>query len=282
MKQKKWVAVCLLALFFSAWIGTTVLAKDNTGKPQNTTQAQANTYFAVQNVQVSSVMDTAGILSEGAVASLVEDANRMSQENEIALYLLTVEDYKGMPGASLVHEAAMQFYNDKNLGYGEGRDGVLLMLSMAERDYAYVVYGERANEIFTEEVQIDIESEFLAEFAEDDWFGGFNTFLIESNHEIRFGWVDTLVAWVCIVAVSFLLAFALAHSFRMKLKSVKRNHTATAYVPSDGVQLQVKEDVFTHTTETRTRVKSSGSGGGGGGGGRSFSGGGFSGRSGKF
>ena len=48
------------------------------------------------------------------------------------------------------------------------------------------------------------------------------------------------------------------------------------------MDLRIKEDVFTHRTVTRTRIESD-SGSRGGGGGSSFhSGGGFSGRSGKF
>ena len=75
------------------------------------------------------------------------------------------------------------------------------------------------------------------------------------------------------------LTLALENS---KDKTAMEKTTAEDYLVPHSMDLRVREDRFTHRTETRTRIESD-SGSRGGGGGSSFhSGGGFSGRSGKF
>ncbi len=237
----------------------------------------------LEDIDIGYVMDTADLLSPQEEQSLLQEASQLVQDEEIAVYILTVEDYRSLSDGT-PYQVATQFFEENNLGAGEERNGVLLMLSMAARDYAYIVHGKRANAIFDEDKQIDIEGEFLEEFADNDWYNGFSVFISETSFTITYGWLSTLLQFLLIVVGAFGLALISAFAVRSRLKSVKMQSGAGTYIQPGGVNMQVREDVFTHTTETRTRIKkeSSGSGGGGGGGGRSFSGGGFSGRSGKF
>ncbi len=180
------------------------------------------------------------------------------------------------------YDAATHFFQEHDLGYGEGHDGVLLLLSMQARDYAYIVTGEKASSVFDEDTQIDIESYFLDEFAEDQWFEGFEVYLQQTEFEIQYGWMSNLFALIIIVLISFSIALLAGFTHKSKLKSVKLNRSAMDYIKHDSSNVQVKEDVFTHTTETRVKISKEGNSRGGSSGGRSFSGGGFSGRSGKF
>ena len=49
-----------------------------------------------------------------------------------------------------VYKTTYQLYHANELGMGEGRDGIIILLSMADRDYAMFVYGENAENAFNE------------------------------------------------------------------------------------------------------------------------------------
>ncbi len=236
---------------------------------------------ATSDIVVSEVMDTADIITDEEEEVLRQTAQRIAEEQEVAVYILTLADYQKTFGAGDIYYGATDFYTEKGLGYGEEQNGVLLVLSMADRDYAYISYGDRANRIFSDNAKIEIEDEFLSEFAQNEWYDGFSVFLSDTEFKLEYPWLDGLILIAVMLLVGLVVAFFVVFGMYKQLKNVNKSHAAGNYLPSGGVNIQVKEDVYTHTTTRRVaNVKSSGSGGGGGG--RSFSGGGFSGRSGKF
>ncbi len=237
------------------------------------------------NIEIDNVMDTAGLLSEEEIAALNSKADALSAEYAIEFYILTVADYKLISNQSEMYYATTDFYADNDLGYGEGKDGMLLMLSMAERDYRLIIYGDEAHRLFNDSTRIDIEESFLEYFADDNWYGGFDDYLSSVEHKINYGWLDIAghIAFDILLCgvFGFIIAFGMANVHKTKLKSVKMGGSTGSYIADGGVQYSVMEDTYTHTTTTKTRIQSS-SGGGGGGGRSSFSGGGFSGGGGKF
>lgn len=71
-----------------------------------------------------------------------------------------VDDYTEYRDGS-VFEVTYQLYHNNQLGVGDGRDGVIVLLSMEERDYAMFVYGEYAEYAFDEYGQEKLEEKFL-------------------------------------------------------------------------------------------------------------------------
>ncbi len=238
-----------------------------------------DTPVALDSVAIANVMDTADILSDEEEAELTALAQEMVQEHEIEVYILTVWDYNDILQTTDAYYAATEFYAENDLGYGEGRDGIMLMLSMAERDFAYITYGDRANDIFDNDTKIRIENDFLYYFADNIWFLGFSSFIKDSNYTVTHGWVYTAFNVGISAFIAILVAAFIAYFQYRKLKSVARRVHDMDYVPNGGINMQVERDTYTHTTTSRSKISKSS---GGGGGGRSFSGGGFSGRSGKF
>ncbi len=238
------------------------------------------------NIDIDNVMDVAGLLTEEEIAALNAKADALSAEYAVEFYVLTVPDYKLISNQSEMYYATTDFYEDNDLGYGEGRDGMLLMLSMAERDYRLVIFGNEAHELFNESTRIDIEESFLEYFADDDWYGGFDDYYDMVEHKINFGWLDVVVDFSIVLLISgvigFVIAFGLANVHVAKLKSIKMGGSTGSYIQQGGVEFTLQEDTYTHTTTSKTRIQTSSGGGGGGGGRSSFSGGGFSGGGGKF
>ncbi len=226
------------------------------------------------------VIDDADILTSEEEEALTQTAHEIAQEYEIAVYIITVQDYKAYSNETDIYYYATYLYSENNLGYGEGEDGVMLVLSMAERDYAYISYGDKAERIFTNTTKIEVETSMLEAFSNNYWYDGFRFFLRDTEFEIKYEWFFDSFPIFIIAIFSFIIAKIIADGQKKKLKSVFVNNSASSYIPNGGVVFRVKDDVFTHTTTSRVKISTQSSGGGGGG--RSHSGGGFSGRSGKF
>ena len=259
------------------------------------------------------VLDNAGILTESQRSSLETRAAELSEEHGCKLYIVTVKDHSEFNPD--VYEAAKGIYNFYDLGYGEGKDGVLLLLSMNERDFALIGHGDKGETICGHESRWIIEDDFLDNFQGNDWDGGFSDYLevcgrqltkLESGEDITEG-ADIIVgpngqeyhsynapgeptrmptgAKLAIgLGAPCLIALGVCATFKAQMKTAKEKTTAEEYVVPGSAALRVRDDHFINRTETRVPIQTqSSSGRGGSSGGSSFhSGGGFSGSSGKF
>lgn len=227
------------------------------------------------------VIDTNDLLTYEEWETLEDQAADISQRHGCGVYIVTVDDYT-VYGSGDVYDVTTQLYNDPENGFGlgEGREGIILLLSMYERDYALFIHGEYAEYAFNAYGQAELENAFLPSFGEDDWCGGFAGYLAacdsyltqaengEPVQESPVGGILTAVGISCAAALVIRLVL------KGKMKTVRRKVEAQAYVAAGGLNLMERYDRFTHTTETvRTIEKQSSS---------SHSGGGGSGRSGKF
>ena len=79
------------------------------------------------------ILDGAGLLSADQRAKLEDLSAQITAEYPINVYVLTVNDYRDINGSS-VFDAAEQYYLSHGLGYGPNQDGMLLLLSMEDRD----------------------------------------------------------------------------------------------------------------------------------------------------
>lgn len=259
------------------------------------------------------VLDNAGLLSDSQRSTLESRAAELSESHGCSLYIVTVEDSSQFNPD--VYEAAKGIYDYYDLGYGDGRDGVLLLLSMSERDYAVVGHGQLGETICNYESSWLIEDEFLDNFRRNDWYGGFTDYLnacgkqltkLENGEDITQGadiitgsdgqeyhsynapgenqGMSTGLKLLIGIGVPCVIALIVCSTFKSQMKTAKLRTTAEEYVVPGSAALRTREDRFVNRTESRVRIQSdSGSRGSSSGGGSSFhSGGGFSGRSGKF
>ena len=71
-------------------------------------------------------------------------AANISQRHNCGVYVVFVDNFKKYGDGDDVYKTTYELYHANELGMGEGRDGIIILLSMAERDYAMFVYGENA------------------------------------------------------------------------------------------------------------------------------------------
>lgn len=222
------------------------------------------------------VYDMADLLSDEDEAYLEDLANQISWRYDCAIYIVTVDDYTDYGDSP--HNAAAAIYNgeydDKPLGIGENREGILLMLSMWGRDYdLFVRDGGTAQYAVGDYARDKMTEVFLDNFADDDWLGGFEDYLNACAEDLALAEMGTPVqkpltsSLLPGLAIGIGVALVICMSLKGMMKSVRRSARADIYVTEEGLDLTEQSDVYTHTTETRVKIErdndSHDSGGGG-------------------
>ena len=124
----------------------------------------------------SFIYDDVGILSEENIASLEQMAEQVTWRYNCGVYVVVIQDYTEYGDSR--YTAAQNIYNNMDFGVGSNRDGIMLMLSMWDRDYELYVkdYGV-SEEAFSPYALDLLKEEFLDNFADDDWIGGFTDYM---------------------------------------------------------------------------------------------------------
>lgn len=245
------------------------------------------------------VTDAAGILSAEEVYELNAQAQEVSEYYGCGVYIVVVDNYKNYVHGS-IQDFSETVYNQYALGLGEERNGIVLSLSMADRDYDLCAYGDFAHYAFTDYGKEVLSEKFLDDFRYDDWMQGFNDYisfsiellelaktgnpLDEMIYEEQKG-IDAFEL-VMMLVFSCGIAGMVCLKFKRQMKTAVLKTDAFDYVPSGGMNLRINQDRFLHRTVTRTRIKKDDEGERLGDGGRprgtTINSGGFSHKSGKF
>lgn len=199
--------------------------------------------------------------------------------------------------------------------------GILMLVSMEERDYAFSTSGAAIDLFNTDSRLINLELAVVALLRVNDFEGAAKTFahLTQScleavrryeqdKDDIPNAWMNSYCEtiddyWVkrkmpeeynsvslrsrflIALAVAAVVAFIWVGVIKSKMNTARRQNAASNYVRPDSFKLTQSSDLFLYSTVSRTaraRDDSSGSGGGGGGSHTSSSGGSHGGSSGKF
>lgn len=231
------------------------------------------------------VYDMAGILSAEDDAYLENLAEQISWQHSCAVFIITVNDYTEY--ADNIHDATAAIFNGEYggepMGIGDNREGIVLLLSMYDRTYdLFVRDGGTAEYAVSEYGRHQMTEVFLDNFADDDWRGGFEDYLLacdeyltraEQGDPVKKPLTTPLLIGI---AVGIGVALVICLSLKGMMKSVRRSARADVYVTADGLDLTEQFDRYTHTTETRRKIERDNDSGGSsdhsGGGGSSTSG----------
>ena len=236
--------------------------------------------FPASALTVSShVTDEAGLLSDMETEILEQRARSISRENPCEIYIVTVHDYRQDTSGS-IEDYAEELYLENDLGRGEEQDGLLLVLSMAERDYSLTSHGSFANTQFVNARKDQIIDGFLDDFRDNNWFDGFADYLDASERMLHQEVLEEVEEFstgklLIVLLVPLAVAGVVCGVFYSQMKSARPGHDADAY--SSGIDLTLRQDFFTHRTVRREKIERNTTSSGG-----SRSSSGFSSRSGKF
>lgn len=222
-------------------------------------------YAQTSGPQLAHVTDSAGLLQEVQVQRLEQLAQAAENLYAVGIYVITVEDYRDLDPAG-AYEAAYGVYHEYTLGAGQQRDGILLLLSVAGRDYALFRYGEQAVYAFNDYGMEKLKEAFLDNFKNDDWSGGFEDYIRECGRYLEKAESGkpvaespvTMILIAC--AIALVIAAMVCAVLMGQMKTVHKSTSATSY--AGNLAVTERFDQFTHRTETRRKIESSQNSGG--------------------
>lgn len=234
------------------------------------------------------VIDDARLLTIEQRQELNTYAEKITETYGMGIYIMSVEDFHNYGEEPQIFDVLWNYYHDNSLGYRADRQGMILMLSIAERDFATFFYGEDTEYAFNGFGQAQLENYFLDDFGSDDWYDGFMDFLVASEDFMAKAAAGEPVRddpWSLasvFVLIALFVSFVVTRLLWMKMANVAAQKGAKRYQTAEGLVLTKHIDQFLTQTIRRRKIESSDSGSGKAGSSQAHTGGGGSGRSGKF
>lgn len=226
------------------------------------------------------LVDEADLLTDDEETSLLEQLDEISERQQVDVVVVTVNS---LEGAGIV-EYTDDFFDYNGYGFGEGRDGILFLISMEERDWYISTcgYGIMA---LTDAGMDYMSEKFLDDLSAGEYAAAFTVFAGLCDDFItqaRMGEpydVDNLpkepfeFVWSLITAlgIGFIISLIATGIMRSGLKTVRGQSEAGAYIKKDSMELTTENDLFLYKrvdrrekpkeNESNKPVSSSGSGG---------------------
>ena len=242
---------------------------------------------------VDPVQDKAGILTDDESEKLRSLAQEAAEQTGCGIYVYITPDYEDMItyNTGSLSRLSEEFFERNDYGISDDRNGIFLILSMAERDYD-IFFSGYCDTALTDRGKDHIEASFLDDFRRDSWYNGMEDFIITSRdciqdsreghpyNRITYSFAEHLTGIAVSTCIALLIAWSIRQHFIRQMNSVHPKAQAVDFMAQEGLQLTQKDDEYIHTTTRRVyspQKSSSGSSRSGG-----SSGGGGSHRSGKF
>jgi len=206
------------------------------------------------------VVDGADLLTESEEMELSAKLEEISQRQKMDIVVVTTD---GLDGKSPM-EYADDYFDYNGYGHGENRDGVLLLVSMEDRDWWISTrgYGITA---FTDAGIDYISEKFLPDLSDGDYAEAFNIyadwcdkFINEARTNKPYD-KDNLphaplsLVWVPIsIALGFAIALISVGIMKGSLKTVHRQSEADSYIKSGSMNITESRDLFLYSRLDRT------------------------------
>jgi len=248
----------------------------------------SSTAFAAD---IDLVEDLANILTTEQRAMLLERAETISAKYRCNVAIFIMDEMDAGENARMWAEF---IYNHYNLGYGSENSGLLLFMSMADRDFALVANGF-GHVAFTDHGKdVILDRHVLPLLRRDNYYEAFNVYLDKAEEFLSLARDGTpfdvntdpdapgmspLLKVAIVILLPMFIAWLICSAWKSQMKTAKIAKTACNYIPPGGFNLTGQVDSFLYQTVTRTKIQTSSSSSSGG---TTKSSSGFSGRSGKF
>ena len=230
------------------------LLKANGAEAGNTGKSEAETEEA--DDEILRLVDDADLLSASEEKKLLKKLDQTSKELELDIIIVTVEDCDGGDVETFTEDR----YDSV---YGKNRDGVILLISMAERDWCISGNGE-GKTIFTSSNIDAIGSAITDDLSAGNYADAFDLFVDKSVYYIDgarngypFNFGTTLIV---ALVIGLLVAVIVTFVFKSQLKSVHKQAAAQSYVKPGSMQVTLARDFYLYRTVNRTKKANSSSG----------------------
>lgn len=220
------------------------------------------------------VVDDAALLTPDAVEQLSAEAGQLSSAYAMDVVILTTNSLEGKTALNY----AADYYDSKGYGQGEAYDGVMLVLSMADRDWCILTTG-RGIDAFTDYGIKAISDDIVPYFSKGDYSAGFSRFLadakifleqwkngspydVNNRVSLRTPLERTIGIAVYLAIAAAVIAAIVLLIMILGMKTARPQYNASQYVKGGSLDILRSQDIYLYHTQTRTRVEKQSSGGG--------------------
>lgn len=214
----------------------------------------------------SYVTDQAGLLSQSDRNILNDRAARVSDAYACTVAILTVDSIGGAAAGTYAED----YFDQNGLGYHGTNDGIFLVVSMAERDYAVTAAG--IGELAVAGYRMDdLEDAFLGYLSDGDYYMAFDAFIAKCDYLLAHpadsvsydsgtraaasSPARTVLVVVLALGLGFLFSLIPLGVMKSKNNNVAKNAAASNYMRPGSLQLYRQDDRYVRTDTTRVRIE---------------------------
>lgn len=217
------------------------------------------------------LVDDADLLTDSQEAAICSQLDEISLRQKLDVVIVTADTLGGKSPMAYADD----FFDYNNYGQGAGYDGVLLLVSMEDRDWwiSTCGYGITA---FTDAGIEYLSEQFLDELSDGDYAQAFEIYADTCDEMIAqarsgnpydtrnlprepFPFLKNLM--VC-VGIGFVIALIVTGIMKGQLKSVRAKSAAGDYVKQGSLNVTHKQDLFLYRNiQRREKPKDSGGSG---------------------
>ncbi len=234
--------------------------------------------------QLDRVVDFAGVIDASRLSSLNALADEVSEKYRCDVAVAFVSSLEGR----YVVDYADDFYDYRGYGYGANDDGILLLVSVGDREFGETTYGYGVTAFTDYGMQHYLEPRFTPYLGENEWAGGAEQFIRDAGvllkqardgqpydrHddprpapavEKKSAAERAPLAAVISAIIGFFSGGIPAGAMKRRMKSVEKNYGAANYARG-GLRLRRSDDRFLYANVSKVPVprESEHRGGGGG------------------
>ncbi len=246
--------------------------------------ATSTSAFAAESMP--RVVDGADILTDAEEADLVATLDEISERQKNDVVVVTTYSLDGKSAMAYADD----FYDYNGYGFGENYDGVLLLISMENRDFWISTCGFGIT-AFTDAGIEYISEELVYYLSDDEFASAFNKFATLSDDFLTKAKTGEpydsgnlpkepfrlFFSLIISLAIGFVVALIVTGVMKGQLRSVRNQAAANSYVKKDSLQVTNSRDLFLYrhvdrrekpkeSSGSSTHTSSSGRSHGGGGG----------------
>jgi len=207
------------------------------------------------------IYDEADLLSNAEETQIAEKLLNIREQFDAQIVIMTVTTSDGS-----MDTFVETVYDSTNMGCGENRDGVLLLVCMNDREYRILSNGYAGEAIGPSQIDA-IGDAIVSNLSDGAYADAFFTFADQCAYYLdgylngfpfNFG-KNLIVALIIGVVAGVVVALVL----KKQLKSVRQQKQANVYIKSGSMQITASRDLFLYREVSRTQKQSSNSSGSG-------------------
>lgn len=201
-------------------------------------------------------VDNADLVLDYQESEIESKLDKISDKYNMDFVVVTVPSLDGKTS-----EAYADDYFDYN-GYGGGKkkSGVLLLVSMEDRDWAISTSG-KCIKIFSDKKLTKISDEVVPYLSAGDYEQAFIVFAEQCEEVMK---KEYLKLWLTIpfaIVIALILSLIVLGYFASKLKTVVKQVDADEYTRQGSLNLKRSDDIFINRQVRRHKIETSSGGG---------------------